>query len=382
MSTVPNLSTRTDITESNPEVVDDGYTNSESEAKSLDDILRNSPMRDKLGLQEEEESLPEEDNSSDPTPDDSSEEEVPEENDEESDDVDEEENEEEDSEEDAGEDDTSTQDTDNPSEEDIDWEYKIPIKVDGKIEYVTLEEVRKGYSTDQHLSQKGRELGELKKQIEVERTEKLNELVELGASLHDTLTSEETKLAAEYHKINAELQKARDDGDTYTARELRDQLEDAQAKYWEVRNNRETQIKAVAEKLRQEQAQVQRKLLDKFQEDIPTIIPGFDEKTAKSIREFALNEGLPEELLDQVYDARVVKFIDDYRKLKTAKETGAEKRKAAPTKKSIPVKKGKSIDEVKATKTKSTRAKVLTGEGSERDQLDFLKNISSISRKL
>jgi hypothetical protein len=380
MSTVPNLSTRTDITESNPDVVDDGYTNSESEANSLDDILRKSPMAEKLGLNEE--SLPEEDDSSDPTPDDSSEEEVPEENDEESDDVDEEENEEEDSEEDTGEDDTSTQDTEGPSEEDIDWEYRIPIKVDGKIEYVTLEEVRKGYSTDQHLSQKGRELGELKKQIEVERTEKLNELVQLGASLHDTLTSEETKLAGEYHRINAELQKARDDGDTYTARELRDQLEDAQSKYWEVRNNRELQVKQVAEKLRQEQAQVQRQLVEKFQSDIPEYIPDFNEKVAKDIREFALNEGLPEELLNQIYDARVVKMLDDYRRLKTAKDKGAEKRKAAPTKKSIPVKKGKSIDEVKATKTKSTRAKVLTGEGSERDQLDFLKNISSISKKL
>jgi hypothetical protein len=380
MSTVPDLSTRTDITDSNPEVMDDGYANSESQAKSLDDILRKSPMAEKLGLGEE--SLPEEDDSSDPTPDDSSEDEVPEENDEESDDVDEEENEEDDSEEDADEDDKSTQDADMPSEEDIDWEYRIPIKVDGKIEYVTLEEVRKGYSTDQHLSQKGRELGELKKQIEVERTEKLNELVQLGTSLHDTLTSEETKLASEYHRINAELQKARDDGDTYTARELRDQLEDAQGKYWEVRNQRESQVKAVAEKLRQEQAQVQQQLLSKFQEDITTYVPDFNEKVAKDIREFALNEGLPEELLNQIYDARVVKVLDDYRKLKTAKDKGAEKRKQAVTKKSIPVKKGKSIDEVKAGKTKSTRAKVLTGEGSERDQLDFLRNISSISKKL
>jgi hypothetical protein len=86
--------------------------------------------------------------------------------------------------------------------------------------------------------------------------------------------------------------------------------------------------------------------------------------------------------LNSIYDAQVIKVLNDYRLLKTAKDKGAEKRKAAPTKKSIPVKKGKSIDEVKATKTKSMRAKVLTGEGSERDQIDFLKNISSISKKL
>ena len=376
MSTVPDLSTRTEVNS-----VDDGYTNSESEARSLDDILRHSPMRDRLGLADEEESLPEEDDVA-PTPDDSSEEEVPEENDEESDDVDEEENKEEDSEEDTVEDDTSTQNTDNPSEEDIDWEYKIPIKVDGKIEYVTLEEVRKGYSTDQHLSQKGRELGELKKQVETERTEKLNELVQLGTSLHDSLTSEETKLASEYHRLNAALQEARDNDDTYTARELRDQVEEAQSKYWEKRNEREMKVKAVAEKLRDEQRVVQQTMLQKFQEDIPAYIPGFDEKVAKDIRSFALNEGLPEELLNQVYDARVVKFIDDYRKLKTAKDKGAEKRKAAPSKKSIPVKKGKSMDDIKATKTKSMREKVLTGAGSERDQLDFLRNISSVSKKL
>jgi len=380
MSTTPDLSTRTPASDASPGM-DDGYVNSDSEARSLDDILRHSPMAEKLGLKTEE-SLPEEDDSA-LDPDESSEEEVPEETDDTAEnEVDEEENEEGDSEEESGEDDKSTQNTDEPSEDDIDWEYKIPIKVDGKIEYVTLEEVRKGYSTDQHLSQKGRELGELKKQVEAERTEKLNELVQLGASLHDTLTSEETRLANEYHKLNAELQKARDDGDTYTARELRDQVEDAQSKYWEVRNSRESQIKAVAEKLRQEQAQVQKQALAKFQEDIPTFVPDFNEKVAKDIREFALNEGLPAELLDSIYDARVVKVLNDYRKLKTAKDTGAEKRKAAPTKKSIPVKKGKTIDQAKADKTKSMRAKVLTGEGSERDQLDFLKNLSSISKKL
>jgi len=377
MSTVPDLSTRTEVNS-----MDDGYTNSESEAKSLDDILRNSPMRDRLGFAEEEESLPEEDDSN-TTPDESSEEVAQEETDEESEnDLDEEQTEEESEEDSTGEDDTSTQDTEQISEEDIDWEYKIPIKIDGEIQYVTLEEVRKGYSTDQHLSQKGRELGELKKQVEAERTEKLNELVQLGTSLHDSLTSEETKLASEYHRLNAALQEARDNDDTYTARELREQVEEAQSKYWEKRNEREVKIKAVAEKLRDEQNQVKQTLLTKFQEDIPAYIPGFDEKVAKDIRSFALNEGLPEELLNQVYDARVVKFIDDYRKLKTAKDKGAEKRKAAPTKKSIPVKKGKSMDDIKATKVKSTRDKVLTGVGSEREQLDFLRNISSVSKKL
>jgi len=137
------------------------------EAKSLDDILRNSPAAKMLGLPEKEESLPEEDDV--PSPDESSEEqkEVPEEADEDSEnDLSEEEESTDSKEEKTDEDDKSTQDAELPSEDDIDWEYKVPVTIDGKTEYVTLEEIRKGYSTDQHLSQKGRELGELKKQID------------------------------------------------------------------------------------------------------------------------------------------------------------------------------------------------------------------------
>ena len=380
MSTIPNLSTRTPASDASS---DDGYISSESEANSLDDILRNSPMRDRLGLPEdEEESLPKEDDS-DATPDESSEEEAQKENDTESEnDLDEEEESSESEKDNTVEDDTSTQDSEQIAEEDIDWEYKIPIKVDGKTEYVTLEEVRKGYSTDQHLSQKGRELGELKKQIETERTEKLTELIHLGTMLNQNLSGEEERLAAEYHSINAELQKAKDEGDTYTVRELREKLEESQTMYWEVRNGRELQIKVVAEKIQEQDKDNRRQLVAKFQEEIPSKIPDFNEKTAKDIREFALKEGIPEGLLDVVFDASVVKFIDDYRRLKTAKETGAAKRKVAPTQKSIPIKKAKSIDEVKATKQKTNRDRVLTGTGSPQDQLDFLKNISSISKKL
>ena len=377
------LSTNTPASEISSASFDDGSYSADLEAKSLDDILRNSPAANLLGLPEKEESLPEEDDSV-PSPEDSSEEEeAPQETDDESEnDLDEEEESSDSEEEETDEDDTSTQDADLPTEDDIDWEYKVPVTIDGKTEYVTLEEIRKGYSTDQHLSQKGRELGELKKQIETERTEKLTELIHLGTMLNQNLSGEEERLAAEYHSINAELQKAKDEGDTYTVRELREKLEESQTMYWEVRNGRELQIKVVAEKIQEQDKDNRRQLVAKFQEEIPTKIPDFNEKVAKDIREFALKEGIPEGLLDVVFDASVVKFIDDYRRLKTAKETGAAKRKVAPTQKSIPIKKAKSIDEVKATKQKTNRDRVLTGTGSPQDQLDFLKNISSISKKL
>ena len=361
----------------------DGYVGDESNVPSLDDILRNSPAAEFLNLPEvDEESLPPEDEDASTT-DESSEEEPQEENgDESANDLDDEETEEESEEEGKVEDDASTQETELPAEEDIDWEYKIPVSVDGKVEYKTLEEIRKGYATDQHLSQKGRELGELKKQVEQERTEKLQELVRLGSLLNEQLSSTEASLAQEYHKLTADIDKARDEGDTYTVRELKEQREAVQEKYWKARNGRETQLKAVSEKLIEQQNANQAKLLEQFQKEIPTLIPEFNDKLAVSIREFAIKEGIPESLLDVVYDPRVVKFINDYRKLKTAKETGEMKRKAAPVVKSVPTKKGTPQSQRQKDAEQNNRAKVLSGQGSKADELDFLKRISSVSKKL
>jgi len=375
-----HLSTNTPASNVSSQDFDDGSYSADLEAKGLDDILRNSPAAKLLGLKEE--SLPTEDLGV-PNPDESSAEEAQEENDEESaTDLDEEEESTEDKEESKDEDDTSTQNSELPSEEDIDWEYKVPVTVDGKTEYVTLEEIRKGYSTDKHLSQKGRELGELKKQVELERNEKLQEIVQLGTVINEELTAVETNLAKEYHKVKAEIDKAREDGDTYTARELKDQLETVQEKYWKARSNREAKTTAIVEQLQAQQAEYQQQQLKNYEEKITEFIPDYSEKVATSIREFALKEGLPEELLNQVYDPVVVKFINDYRKLKTAKETGEVKRKAAPSVKSIPSKKGNSISQKEQQSNTNNRSRVLSGQGSKQDELDFLKRISSVSKKL
>jgi hypothetical protein len=377
---LPHLSTSTPASEISSQSFDDGSNSADLEVKSLDDILRNSPAAELLGLNKE--SLPEEGDDV-PSPDEVSEEEAQEENDTESEnDLDEEEESSDSEEDNTAEDDTSTQNADLPSEEDIDWEYRVPVTVDGKTEYVTLEEIRKGYSTDKHLSQKGRELGELKKQIDQERAEKLQEIIQLGTVINEELTAVETSLAQQYHKVKGEIDKAREEGDTYTARELKEQLEDVQEKYWKARNKREEQTKAVVEQIQAQQIEQQQVLLRQYEENIVTLIPDYSEKVAKSIREFAIKEGIPEQLLEAVYDPNVVKFINDYRKLKTAKETGEVKRKASPNVKSIPSKKGTPTSQKEKQAVNQNRSKVLSGQGSKQDELDFLKRISSVSKKL
>ena len=378
------LSTNTPASEISSKSFDDGSNSADLEAKSLDDILRNSPAADLLGLPEQEESLPEEDDSV-PSPEDSSEEEeeVPEETDDDAEnDLDEEEEAKDSEEENADEDDTSTQDADLPTEDDIDWEYKVPVTVDGNTEYVTLEEIRKGYSTDKHLSQKGRELGELRKQIEQEKTEKLKEVIELGQIIQQELTATETSLAEEYHKLSKDIEQARDEGDSYSARELKEQREAVQEKYWKSRNKREEQAKAIASQFEAQVENERQELLKSYNERITTLVPDYSEKVAKSIREFAIQEGISEDLLGSIYDPQIVKFINDYRKLKTAKDTGAVKRKAAPMVKSVPSKKGTPKAQKEKQAATASRSKVLSGEGSRQDELDFLKRISSVSKKL
>jgi hypothetical protein len=258
----------------------------------------------------------------------------------------------------------------------------VPVKVDGKVKHVSLEEIRKGYATDQHLSQKGRELGEIKKKIEEERTTKLNELVQLGTVLHQETMAAETALAKEYAEIEAKIEAARKENDTYTMRDLKDKRDEVQEAYWKARTKREDTTKNIVKQIQEKQTENQVAMLEQFNKDIVDLVPNFDTKLATSIREFAIKEGLPAELLNEIYDARVVKVLNDYRLLKTAKDTGVVKRKAAPVAKSVPSKKGPT----QAAKTKRSeenlRTKVLSGNSSKDEQTDFLKSISSIRHKL
>jgi len=356
----------------------DEWGSSESTTASLDNILRNSPAAAFLGLGE---SLPEEDEVV-PAQDESAEE-VPEEDAEGSEnDADEGDQETPDEENKPEEDEESTPEGELPTEDEIDWTYKIPVKIDGELKYVTLEEARKGYATDQHLTSKGQQLGELKKQIEQERTVKLQELVDMGALMHSELTSVETSLQTEYNKLTADIEKAREDGDSYAAREAKDAREVVQEKYWKARNSREEKTKVITEQMQAQQAEQQQALLKAYGENITKLIPDYSEKVAKSVREFALKEGIPAPLLESIYDPTVVKFINDYRKLKTAKDTGEAKRKVAPVVKSVPTKSGKPGQRREQEQASTARSKVLSGQGSNQDQLDFLKRISSVSKKL
>ncbi len=361
---------------------DDRVNSAELESKLLGDILKNSPAAAMFGQNSNDESLPDEDDDV-PTPEeDANEDESAEASDAEND-LDEEDQETEESDEDTSEDeeDSTQDDADLPQESDIDWEYKVPVTIDGETKYFSLEELRKGFATDQHLSQKGRELGEQRKKLDAERTEKLQELVQLGTLLHQEVSSQEEGLKADYAKLTKEIDEAREVGDTYKARELKEKREEVQEKYWKVRDSREQKLKGVVEQLQKADEERKETLIKEFNDNITTFVPEWNTKVATSIREFALKEGLPEDILENIYSPVVIKMLNEYRKLKEGTTKGQAKRKDVPVKKSVPTKKGTPANVKQQQQASNLRKTVLSGQGSKDDQLEFLKGLSSVVAK-
>ena len=342
----------------------------QSEQAMLDAVLSSSDFfKEASGV---EEPLPEEhDELLDEV---ESDEEVPEESDEI-----EEEYEEYEEEAEAEDDEDSTQEADVYTADDLDLDAQVVVKIDGEEQNVSFAELLKGYQMDASLSKKGRELGEAKKALEEEKEKALSEVKELGEASAAVLMGQESNLAKEYHKIEEQIEKARDDGDTYEVNELKDKREQLQKKYWKARNERE----GLQSKLKEQNDAVLKKqheeTLKYFYDNIEKEVPDWSEDVAKDVREFALGEGLPEQVVDSISDPVVVRLLNDYRKLKQGVKKGAAKRKALPKAKAVPAKKAKSESAKKANAEKMKRARAFKEDASKEDQMAFLRDYAAKS---
>lgn len=278
--------------------------------------------------------------------------------------------------EDASED--ATQDSTVYTLEDLDLDAQVIVKIDGEEVPVSFSDLIKGYSTEQSLSAKGRELGEARKELEAEREAQIAEINKIGQASAAVLLSDEQNYAKQYHDLEAKVKEARDNGDTYELSELKDQREQAQQNYWNARRKRE----AIINQMEEQQAAVYEKQwvesLDYFNNTITEYIPDFNEDVASDIRAFALEEGIAEEIVDTIVDPVLVKFVNDYRILKQGVAKGEAKRKVAPSKK-IPTKKAKSPTKKKADQDAMIKARAFKQDASQDDQMAFLKQLASRS---
>jgi len=254
----------------------------------------------------------------------------------------------------------------------------VSVKIDGQEHVVSVNDVIKGYSTEQSLGAKGREFGEERKKFEAEKTTYNQEINALASAASEQLMANEKYWEGQYVSIEKERETARDDGDTYAASELKDKLSEAQEQYWGARKQRE----AITSNAQAQQAGIDQQMLAKgvehFNATIHEHISDWDESVATAVREFALEEGLPESLLNVVTDPAIIKFVDGYRRMKTNVSTGAKKRAKVTTKKAPP-KKGQSSLQKSQTKKLSNRNKVLSGNGDANDEKDFLRSLAARS---
>lgn len=344
----------------------------QTEDTLLADIVRNSDFVGSLPEEQVPELDPDELDEEDPTSSDESEsEEVEEEVEEE-----EEETEEEDADEES-----ATDEPDVFATDDLDLEAKVVIKVDGEHAEVSFGDLIKGYSTEQHLSKKGRELGDARKELEQEFETKLQEIEDMSKASAAVLYSNEQQLSKEYHNIESKIEEARDSGDTFEVNELKDKREQVQKKYWKARNEREGLVKTIQEQEQVQQNKEWQEQIDYFNETIPTLIPDFNEDTANSIREFAIEEGIPQDVLNSIADPIIVKFVDDYRRLKQGVTKGAVKRKSTSTKKA-PIRKAKSTTAKKQDAAEAKRARALSENSSQDEQMEFLRGLAERSLNL
>jgi len=342
---------------------------SQTEESLLADIIRNSDFVDTLP----DEQVPQLDTeeADDEDPEDSVE----------ADNEDEEEEDEIEEEEATDEDDTSTQEADVYTTEDLDLDAQVLVKIDGEEVAVSFSDLIKGYSTEQHLSNKGRELGDARKQMEEEYNSKIQEISTMAQASAAILYSQEQELSKEYHAIESAIEKAREEGDTYEVNELKDKREQAQKNYWSARKQREGLTENVGKQLEQQTAKQWEAQLNYFTETIPTLIPDFNEDTAMAIREFALEEGIAAEVLDTITDPIIVKFVDDYRRLKQGVSKGQAKRKVTTVKKA-PIRKAKTRAQKETTAAQRTREKALSGNATAEEQQEFLRGLAQRSLNL
>ena len=355
--------------------MDDSSTkvDSQTEEALLADIIANSEFVDSLPNEQVPQLDADETDYEDP------------EESEEADNEDEEEEIEEEAEENTDEEDADEESaTDEPdvfSTDDLDLEAKVVVKIDGEHTEVSFGDLIKGYSTEQHLSKKGRELGDARKQLEEEYREKVGEIQNLSKASATILYSNEQALSKEYHNIESQIEKARQEGDTYEVNELKDKREQAQKNYWAARNQREALVQSIQKAEEQQNQKEWDEQLQYFNQTIPDLISDFNEETAVAIREFAIEEGIPTEILDSIADPIIVKFVDDYRRLKQGINKGAVKRKNTPAKKA-PLKKAKTTSKKKQDAASRIKERAMDPNASNEDQMEFLRGLAERSLNL
>ena len=276
---------------------------------------------------------------------------------------------------DSDKDSTEDEEEDDSGDEEIDWEFKVPVKVDGEAADIDLGELVKGYQTSQHLSKKGRDLADERKAFEAERTTETERLVETAKILQAQNTYQETELSKEYAELDKDLKAAKKDGDKYKQDELSERVEEVKAAYWKARQTREK----IEEGLKSHEESSYKKYIEdgmaRFNEEINDYVPDFNEEKATKLREFAVSKGISEEVLATLVDAKIIGALNEFMEISERVSKGSAKRKVAPKRTPSQTKKTKPTSVKQNEKRRATSKRIQSGDADDADLDDALDSL-------
>jgi len=281
----------------------------------------------------------------------------------ENDNIEEEEEEEDESAEDA------TQQPESDDLDEIDMDFKVPVKIDGEESEVSMEELVANYQTKQSQSKKGDELAEQAKVLDETR-----EQAEIYARVNaELLQREDAKDQSVLKHLQEQVDKAFEEDD-FQASKLNNKLSKAKEEYASRRQSRDNLMDGMVQQMNQQQMEQFEKQVEHFNEMVPDLIPDWSEDVAMANRKFALDIGLDEQMVDTMTDPMMVKAIDNFRRLSENSDKGTAKRKKTPVKR-VPTKKPVAAKNKKSNKVDAARKNVSKGRASEKDQSILFNNV-------
>ena len=256
----------------------------------------------------------------------------------------------------------------------LDMDYEVPVKIDGEQGNVSIQELVRGYQTNQHANKKSIEASQRMKQAEGLFNE-YSQLKEQNAQLlSNQVDADQVQLDAYDKKIKQLI--------------LSDNTYDL-PKWQEARRIKAQQIDtktAERERLSNESKNEQQMLNERQYlqqregaiEALDTVMPGWGESYDEVVNWAANDLGFPE--FAEVMDPRVVAMMYEYKSLRESGKSAVKKRMKTPTK-GVRAKKSPNLKTKQAKQQGQLRDKVLSGKGSEGDELSFLEGIANSTLK-
>jgi hypothetical protein len=255
----------------------------------------------------------------------------------------------------------ATQESESDELGEIDMDFGVPVKIDGKESEVTMAELVANYQTKQSQSKKGDELAEQAKVLEQTR-----EQAEIYARVNaELLQREDAKDQSVLKHLQSQVDKAFEEDD-FQASKLNNKLGKAKEEYSTRQASRNNLLQGMSQQLGQQQQEQFGKQVEHFNTVVKDLIPDWSEEVALSNRAFALSIGLDERVVDTMTDPAMVNAIDKFRRLSENSDVGTAKRKQTPVKR-VPTKKPSNAKIKKSNRVDEARARTKKGKATSKD---------------